>query len=85
MGTLNKSDGAGTDPDAEGMRNAEAPASLVQTKTQCCHGRRTQQRSQLTTPTSSANEIQPLPEGHRWVHKPFNARERDNDIGGPMK
>jgi len=64
VGTLNKSDGAGADPDAEGMRNAEAPTSLVQTKTQCCHGRRTQQHSQLTTPTSSANEIQPLPEGH---------------------
>ncbi|KAG2038606.1 hypothetical protein BDR03DRAFT_1009596 [Suillus americanus] len=64
MGTLNKSDGAGADPDAEGMWNTEAPTSLVQTKTQHCRGRRTQQRSQLTAPTSSANEIQPLPEGH---------------------
>jgi hypothetical protein len=85
MGTLNKSDGAGADPDAEGTWNAEAPNSLVQTKTQCCNGRRTQQHSQLTTPTSSENEIQPLPERHRRVCKPFNAREHDNDIGRPMK
>ncbi|KAG1796192.1 hypothetical protein EV424DRAFT_1547139 [Suillus variegatus] len=65
MGTLNESDGAGADPDAEGTRNAEAPTSLVQAKTQHRRGRHTQQCSQLTAPTSSANEIQPLPEGHR--------------------
>ncbi|KAG1806128.1 uncharacterized protein BJ212DRAFT_1303780 [Suillus subaureus] len=85
MGTLNESDGAGADPDAEGTQNTEAPTSLVQTKTQHHRGRHTQQHSQLTAPTSLANEIQPLPEGHCRVRKPFNARECDNDIGGPMK
>ncbi|KAG1904047.1 uncharacterized protein F5891DRAFT_1276182 [Suillus fuscotomentosus] len=74
MVTPNESDGA-----------SAAPTSSVQAGSQRHHGRRTQQRSQLTVPTSSADEIQPLPDGHRRVRKPFNARERDNDIGGPMK
>ncbi|KAG2126512.1 hypothetical protein DEU56DRAFT_916028 [Suillus clintonianus] len=74
MGTPNESDGAGA-----------APTSSVQAGAERRRGRRTQQRSQLTVPTSSADEIQPLPDGHRQVRKPFNAREHDNDIGGPMK
>ncbi|KIK45930.1 hypothetical protein CY34DRAFT_10100 [Suillus luteus UH-Slu-Lm8-n1] len=68
-GTLNEYDGAGV-----------APTSLVQAGTQHHRGRCTQ-----TMPTSSADEIQPLSEGHRRVCKPFNARECDNDIGGPTK
>ncbi|KAG1823939.1 uncharacterized protein BJ212DRAFT_1534062 [Suillus subaureus] len=74
MGTPNESDGA-----------SASPASSVQAGAQRHHGRHTQQCSQLTMPTSSAEEIQPLPDGHHQVCKPFNARERDNDIGGPMK
>ncbi|KAG1894683.1 uncharacterized protein F5891DRAFT_1061675 [Suillus fuscotomentosus] len=74
MVTPNESDGA-----------SAAPTSSVQAGSQRHRGRRTQQRSQLTVPTSSADEIQPLPDGHRRVRKPFNARERDNDIGGPTK
>ncbi|KAG1881239.1 hypothetical protein F4604DRAFT_1922245 [Suillus subluteus] len=74
MGTPNESDGAGA-----------APTSAVQAGAQRRRGRRTPQRSQLTVPTSLADEIQPLPDGHRRVRKPFNARERDNDIGGPTK
>ncbi|KAG1793355.1 uncharacterized protein HD556DRAFT_1308778 [Suillus plorans] len=74
MGTPNESDGAGA-----------APTSAVQAGAQRRCGRRTPQHSQLTMPTSSADEIQPLPDGHRRMRKPFNARERDHDIGGPTK
>ncbi|KAG1800843.1 uncharacterized protein HD556DRAFT_1304834 [Suillus plorans] len=43
------------------------------------------QQSKLELSVVVEDEIQPLPDGHRRVRKPFNARERDNDIGGPTK
>lgn len=36
-------------------------------------------------PLSSMDEVQSAPAPPRRVHKPFNARERDNDFGAPTK
>ncbi|KAG2147865.1 uncharacterized protein EDB93DRAFT_1250371 [Suillus bovinus] len=70
------------DFEGTGPTNKEAPAAQPEKKTY--HAKCTQHDIVLD-PSVLSDHFQSVPDSSHWVHKPFNLREYDNDIGASQK